>query len=235
MVDATVALYEKNARAYATNSRERGHMSHLHNRFAEYCAAPATILDLGSGPGFDGEILAVRSYRVVCLEPARAQLAVAAGSPALRGHLVQGDAVQLPFRTATFDGVWACASLLHLPRPAVWTALREVNRILAPGGVVFTSMQEGTIANPVIMGPGDSIPGRTYFYYRAHEWLEVIEQCGFELMEQRLKRVSQPYVNAGATGWIETFARKPGQLGTSLPIRAGTWRGTGQRSNRPSR
>lgn len=210
MVDATVALYEEYARAYATNSRDRAHMRHLHDRFAEYCTAAAAVLDLGSGPGFDGASLAAKGYRVVCLEPARAQLVVAAESAALRGHLVQGDAVQLPFRAATFDGVWACASLLHLPRPAARAALREVNRILAPGGVVFTSMQEGTIANPVIMGPGDSIPGRTYFYYRAHEWLEVIEQCGFELMEQRLKRVSQPYVNAGATGWIETFARKPG-------------------------
>lgn len=185
-------------------------MNHLHNRFSEYCAGVATILDLGSGPGFDGAILASRGYRVVCLEPARAQLAVAAESPALRGHLVQGDAVQLPFRAATFDGVWACASLLHLPRPAARTAIREVNRVLAPGGVLFTSMQESPIADPVIMGPTDSMPGRTYFYYRAHEWLEVIEQCGFDLMEQRLKRVSQPYVNAGATGWIETFARKPG-------------------------
>jgi hypothetical protein len=38
--------------------------------------------------------------------------------------------------------------------------------------------------------------------------LAELEGAGFELLEQRLKRTTE-HVSPGATGWIETFARKP--------------------------
>jgi ubiquinone/menaquinone biosynthesis C-methylase UbiE len=126
----------------------------------------------------------------------------------MRGRLVLGDARESAFADGAFDAIWACASLLHVPKPDVSNALAEAYRILKPGGVLFTSMQEGRADEPVLASAADPLPGRLYFYYRAEEWLAFVEGAGFKLVEQRLKRTAE-HVNAGATGWIETFALRP--------------------------
>ena len=46
--------------------------------------------------------------------------------------------------TEAFDGIWACASLLHVPRAGLPETLRRLRRALVPGGVWFMSFKYGT-------------------------------------------------------------------------------------------
>jgi len=204
----TVGSYERGAAAFAEYSGERSHLKHLHDRFAELVRPGASVLDLGCGPGHDARELADRGLVVTGCDPTRGLLSQARSHAAMPGRLVLGDARDIPFGWATFDGIWACASLLHLPKSQVETALADVFRILKPDGLFFTSMQEGRADALVSAGPGYALPGqRHYAEYRAEEWLGLVEAAGFDLIEQRLKRTTE-HVNAGATGWIETFAVK---------------------------
>ena len=50
---------------------------------------------------------------------------------------------QLGFRAVCYEGAWSCASLLHVPKQAAPAALREMWRILKPGGMLILSIQEG--------------------------------------------------------------------------------------------
>jgi ubiquinone/menaquinone biosynthesis C-methylase UbiE len=84
-----------------------------------------------------------------------------------------GDAREIPFRPAIFDGVWAYASLLHLQKADVPLALAEAFRILRPGGVLFTSMQHGS-GELVPYDPGFGLPQRHYFFYGAGEWATLV-------------------------------------------------------------
>ncbi|MFC7194448.1 class I SAM-dependent methyltransferase [Halosimplex aquaticum] len=55
--------------------------------------------------------------------------------------VVRGDMRALPFADDGFDGLWACASLLHVPEAEVPATLDDFERVLRDGGVVLVSLK----------------------------------------------------------------------------------------------
>ncbi|HEU0072728.1 MAG TPA: methyltransferase domain-containing protein [Dehalococcoidia bacterium] len=206
-VIATVASYDAGSRAYADHSSDRTHLSRLHERFRDLLTPGACILELGCGPGHDAAALAALELEVTGLDPARGLLTEAKRYDAIRYRLVQGDARGLPFASGSFDGVWACASLLHVPKSDVATALAEAFRVLKEGGVLFTSMSEGEEddAMPV---ESEGLERRFYYYHSAPAWLELLREADFGDIDQIVNRGSGNF-NPASTGWIETYGRKP--------------------------
>jgi ubiquinone/menaquinone biosynthesis C-methylase UbiE len=203
----TIAAYEANATAYAQYSSDRSGLNLLHSRLAELLPRASLVLDLGCGAGHDAAELARRGLTVYGCDPARGLLVEGLIHPEIAAF-VQAESGQLPILGSTLDGIWACASLLHVPRSQVGLALAEAFRVLKVGGVLFTSMSEGEVAGPVASSPSASMPERTYYYYSQPDWAEMVSKAGFEVIDQRVNRLSDR-LNPGSTGWIETFARKP--------------------------
>jgi SAM-dependent methyltransferase len=85
-------------------------------------------LDVGAGPGFLSAALLNRVAEAVALEPSEAMLSHAPAG--VKG--VVGSALDMSFADASFDLVTCVNSLHHLPDPHA--ALREIARVLAPGG-----------------------------------------------------------------------------------------------------
>jgi SAM-dependent methyltransferase len=105
-------------------------------------AAPATVADIGGGPGRYALWLADLGYRVIHrdLMPLHvSQVAAAAGS----GSAIESgvaDARQLDLTDASVDAVLLLGPLYHLERePDRLQALREAGRIVRPGGMVFAA------------------------------------------------------------------------------------------------
>ncbi len=102
----------------------------------------AQVLDVGCGPGAVSAVLAEAvgpEGRVVGVDLQLAQLELAREYCAERGlenvSFQPADATALPFADASFDLVYAKFLLLHLPEPA--PAVREMVRVLRPGGRLF--------------------------------------------------------------------------------------------------
>lgn len=165
------------------------------------------VLDLGSGPGHDGALLASHGASVVALDPAEGLLLEAARYNALSGRGICGDARRLPFTDAAFDGVWSCASLLHVPHAECAGAIAEVHRVLRPGGVALFSISEGEEAAMVPV-TGLGLHTRAYYYHDADAWADLLRSCGFEVVSHNVNRESGNF-NPGSTGWLETVVRKP--------------------------
>ena len=97
---------------------------------------PGVILDLGSGAGTESRTLAERFSDAYVVGLDICALSLHPHSSTGKWSPVRGNAIALPFSEATFDLVFAN---LVLPWCDPDTALKEVRRILKPGGVVVFS------------------------------------------------------------------------------------------------
>jgi len=106
-----------------------------------------SVLEIGTGPGwFSPKIAkAIRPGRLVLFDIQREMLALAeqrlTKAGATNFQCVAGDAVNLPFEAGQFDGVLLVTVLGEITEPG--TALREVARVLKPGGRVVITEQLG--------------------------------------------------------------------------------------------
>jgi SAM-dependent methyltransferase len=94
--------------------------------FVERLAAGELVLDLGCGPGQVGQYLAERGLRIVGMDLAENMLRVARQRTGI-ARLACGDMRAMPLRSGSFSGVAAFYSVHNLPRPALGTALAEIN------------------------------------------------------------------------------------------------------------
>src|SRR4051794_16577218 len=93
-----------------------------------------------AGPG-DLKILAERGFRSIGIDRSRPLLTIAlehSGRSEARS-----DFRRIGLESDSFEGVWAIATLLNIPRREVGSALAEIRRVLRPSGVFFSTMQRG--------------------------------------------------------------------------------------------
>ncbi|KAA6182256.1 class I SAM-dependent methyltransferase [Thiohalocapsa marina] len=115
-------------------------MAPLHRRFLSLLRNPAHVLDAGCGSGRDALAFATLDCAVTAFD----------ASPALVELAEQhcGQPVQcLRFQDVTwqseFDGIWACASLLHVSEPELPEVMQRMRDALKPRGILYASFKYG--------------------------------------------------------------------------------------------
>ena len=135
----TVGYYNRNAARYVADTVEVD-LSALHQRFLAQVPARGFILDAGCGSGRDSYAFLQQGYRVRAFDAA-SEIARRAAE-----HIQQPVQVQrfeeLDERAA-YDGIWACASLLHLPAAELPNALQGLWAALKPDGTLYLSLKQG--------------------------------------------------------------------------------------------
>lgn len=160
MDEATLKFYRSNAEAYAKRtftSRQARLMA-----FLAQLSPGATVLELGCGAGGDTAEMLTRGFDVRATDgsPEMAELASRnLGRPVETLLFHDLDEVE------TYDGVWANACLLHVPREQLATVLSLIHRALKPGGVFYASYKEGE-------GDGRDTLDR-YYNYPSQDWLRA--------------------------------------------------------------
>jgi SAM-dependent methyltransferase len=137
--DPTLAYYDAHAEEYARQVLPLD-MDQFHERFLALVPAGGHILDAGCGPGRDALAFLRRGYRVTAIDASAALARLAA---ALLGQPVELRRFQDLDYEESFDGIWACASLLHVPRRELDHVFRRFTRALRPGGIWYMSFKWG--------------------------------------------------------------------------------------------
>ena len=155
----TLQFYRRNAEAYA------GWAKAPSARLKEFMALlppGGSILELGCGAGnHSAEMLAAGfKLRVTDGSPEMADIA----SRRL-GHPVEAMLFDELDDHEAYDGVWASACLLHVPRDELAGILGRIRRALKPDGVFYASFKIGE-------GDGRDSLGR-YYSYPSPEWLQA--------------------------------------------------------------
>jgi SAM-dependent methyltransferase len=136
------------------------------------------VLNLGSGPGEDSQLLSERGLSVICYD----------GSPTMvqvtrqRGfESYQGDFRQIELVDGAFDGVWACKSLINIPRDDMFKTLWGIRDVLADGAPLCLGMIQNRYNTPYA-STTSFIEGkpRHMSFYSEEELKRMLLNTGFE-------------------------------------------------------
>ncbi len=135
----SVAYYNEHAQAFLDETLHVD-MSALYDGFLPHLPENAHILDAGCGSGRDSREFLAQGYRVTAFD-ASEKLADLASSAI--SHPVSVRTFDQVSEYQVYDGIWACASLLHLPPQQIPQALAKLWQALKPGGVLYVSFKRG--------------------------------------------------------------------------------------------
>ena len=135
----TLDYYEANAQAFASSTVNVDFTS-TQQRFASLLAPGSRILDFGCGSGRDSKFFLQQGFDVTATDGS-AELCQIAHE--LTGLPVRHELFQQLSEVDTYDGIWACSSILHLPKPELADVLAKMVAALKPGGVIYTSFKYG--------------------------------------------------------------------------------------------
>lgn len=135
----TLAYYAAHAAEFAA-STANVEFSAVRRRFTSLLAPGASILDLGCGSGRDTLAFLDAGFDVTATD----------GSPELcryaqelTGVPVRNELFQDLADVDAYNGIWACSSILHLPKDQLADVLARMVRALHPCGIVYTSFKHG--------------------------------------------------------------------------------------------
>ncbi|MDH6164421.1 SAM-dependent methyltransferase [Leclercia adecarboxylata] len=135
----TLKYYQDNAQTFFDGTVNVD-MSSLYEAFTRHLAPGARVLDAGCGSGRDAKAFQEMGYQVEAFDASSAMVELA------REH------TGLPVKVMTFanvdwkeefDGIWCCASLLHVPAVELPGVMRRLADALKPGGVWYVSFKYG--------------------------------------------------------------------------------------------
>ena len=170
----------------------------------------AHILDAGCGPGRNAAAFMSHGNRVTAIDasPAMVQLARRRGI----------NASVMTFQQMTFneefDGIWASASVLHVPHAEISDVLNRFARALNPQGILYVSLKEG-------QSEQIAEDGRFFSYFTLNEFSDSLTRSGLFKLLKAWKRIGLDSSGTMRT-WLNFLAAKSPEsvLARQLPATA---------------
>jgi SAM-dependent methyltransferase len=190
IVSRTLAQYDQRAEAFWEGTREHD----VRQNIAAFLRRmpgdrPLTLLDFGCGPGRDLKTFADLGHVAVGLEGAPRFVEMARAYSGC--DVWRQDFLKLDLPEGYFDGVFANATLFHVPSRELPRVLLELRASLKPGGVLFSSIPHGRDEE----GWSD---GRYGVFHDPQTWRRHVAAAGFVEIEhyyrpEGLPRKAQPW------------------------------------------
>ncbi|RUO75334.1 class I SAM-dependent methyltransferase [Idiomarina seosinensis] len=140
MPNQTIRYYNDNAEQFLDDTLNVD-MSVVYNQFLAMVPAGSRILDAGCGSGRDALAFSDQGFKVAAFDASEKMVEQA------QKLLPNADIKRATFSDyssdETFDAIWACASLLHVPEDELPGVLSHLSNFLAPEGVFYCSFKYG--------------------------------------------------------------------------------------------
>jgi SAM-dependent methyltransferase len=193
----TLSHYDQNAEAFWNGTKDHD-VTQNYEAFLEPFPKDKKldILDLGCGPGRDVNYFKSLGHRPVGLDGSEVFCSMArryTGCQILHQKFLS---LKLPMHA--FDGIFANASLFHVPSQELPRVLYDLHTTLRPGGILFLS-------NP--RGNGEGWSGHRYGHYMQLATSKLfLEDAGFEMIDYYYRPLGKPNHEQP---WLAIVAVKP--------------------------
>ncbi|MCR5792399.1 MAG: class I SAM-dependent methyltransferase [Lachnospiraceae bacterium] len=139
MTGNTIEYYNRNAETYYV-STVNANMQAQYDMFEKRLLTGARILDCGCGSGRDTRYFLEKGYQVAAID---GSMELCKKATAFTGIKVKNMLFQDINFENEFDGVWACASLLHLSPEELPGVFKKIAGALKDGGILYVSFKFG--------------------------------------------------------------------------------------------
>ncbi len=191
----TIDFYNTYAEQYVTETIDLD-VSDNRNIFLNLLPKPAQILDLGCGSGRDSRFFIDHGYDVIAIDAAPEIARIASEKIGKRVEIQSFHELNY---VQAFDGIWACASLLHCPKSQISDLITKIIRALKRNGIIYMSFK---------YGQSERIDERGRFFndYTENEMSNVINaHSNFYIINMFTE--TKPLRNSFQT-WLNVFAKK---------------------------
>jgi SAM-dependent methyltransferase len=191
---STGRFYDEHAEEYFEKT-VHANLAPLYERFLPRVPHRGRILDVGCGSGRDLKAFKSRGYRPFGIDASSKLVRLAREYSGVECEV--GRLQDIAY-AGEFDAVWACASLLHLPKSELGEALKRLRRALVKNGLLFASVQ---------IGQGEQVApdGRFYAYYDQQEFVRAVQGTGFVVEDSW--RTEDTLLNRSSVSWVNVLAR----------------------------
>lgn len=177
----TLNYYAQNAESFAAETAAIV-FSATRERFLAHLTPGAAILDYGCGSGRDTKAFLERGFQVMAVDgsPEMCTLALAyTGIPVRQMLFAELNDVE------AYNGIWACASILHVPSAQLPDIFRRMITVLKPGGAIYVSFKYGAFEGLRY--------GRHYNDFTEESFAEFLRQFPeLSLVDQRISNDTRP-------------------------------------------
>ena len=192
----TVAYYDQHAAEYFAETVEAD-LQEQRDVFLTALPPGGQIMDLGCGSGRDSRYFLEKGFAVDALDASKELCKLARQ---FTGISVQCCTIQEWKPEKAYDGIWACASLLHLEREDLQVFFKNCHRFLKKGGVLFVSVKEG-------VQTGTDEKGRFFTFFDD----ALIRELVYNDPQYEMLRLWRTRDNLGReTKWINMLVRNLG-------------------------
>lgn len=194
--NSTLAYYDKNADQYLNQTLFLD-LSGLYKEFEAYVTKRGRILDAGCGVGRDTRYFIEHGYTVISFDASKEMVRKCNEYP--HAFCLNISFEDLNFKEE-FDGVWCCASLIHLTFEKTREAINRLTTSLKGGGILFLSVK---------VGQGHKkIQGRFFKYYDESSATELWKgDSRLELIRMWRSKSLVP-TNSDKEEWLNLLLRR---------------------------
>jgi len=166
------------------------------NCFLEKLAKGSTILDFGCGSGRDTKVFLEKGHLVEAVDGSE-ELCRLAGE--YTGIQVRHMLFQELDAVEKYDGIWACSSILHLPKAELFEVMKKMRTALKDEGIIYTSFKYGDFEG--------MRNGRYFTDMTEDSFVDFLQQIeGLTLEEQWTTSDVRP--GRGEEKWLNLILRK---------------------------
>ena len=191
----TLDYYNSKAKDFVSGTVDVA-FTEIQDIFREYIPDGGKILDFGCGSGRDTKYFLSKGYHVDAIDGSEELCKIAseyAGVQVKQMLFEELNAVE------EYDGIWACASILHVEKKQLPDIMKKIAIATKTGGVVYTSFKYGDF---------EGVRNGRYFTYLTEESFGKLVEEVLELVVEKLWVSADVRAERGEERWLNIVLRK---------------------------